>query len=143
MPESSEKLRGLLSDLKSRRPEEVMGEAATSSLVGATVMAAISTLALVLVMTVLMFVFVGPTAPTSDTTAQTVTPEPASVTPANDQSDAAADADPETDKQAEAEQPKDQTQQAVEAMGIGETADPDSEPDSLENRLDDLLKGIE
>ena len=32
---------------------------------------------------------------------------------------------------------------AIEAMGIGEAADPNSEPESLENRLDQILDGLE
>lgn len=137
--QSGDSLRGLIQNLVTRSPQEVMGDAATSSLWGSIVTAAVAMIGTIVVATVLIFFIFGPPqqkipTETKPIAATTVTPPveatvaTVSQTPSETTSEGTSDTEP---------------MDAAEAMGIGETKDPDAKPDTLDNRLDDLLKGLE
>lgn len=132
----ADEIRSMVANLKSRTPEEVMGQAATSNLLGSVVTAAIGTLGFVIAATVLVFVISGP----PEVKKETAAAEPA---PAAEPKSVATQAPAATTMVPPETEPKSDTDVAVEKMGIGETKDPDAAGDSLENRIDDLLKGIE
>ena len=137
---SGEELRSMVRDMKTRSPQEVMGEAATRSLMGSVVTAAVGVIGLLIVSTLGIFLVLGPPAinakPEAKPIASAVTadepiadPDAATETGQEDTEQTAPTADDQSD--------------AIEAMEIGETKDPDSATDSLDNRLDDLLQGLE
>lgn len=146
-------LRALVSELKPRSPQEVMGAAASSNLMASMFTAAATSIGLLCCATILMFSLgFGPANQPEST--QLVTAEP-SVSQSNAEvnangaqsrkpsataaaPDGISNLDPE-----EATQKDSVKGNAIEAMGIGEAAEPDSKPDSLENRLDKILDGLE
>ena len=151
---TANELRALVAELKPRSPQEVMGAAASSNLMASMFTAAFTGIGLLLCGTFLMF-FLGfgppPQADSSKSgtaeateTENTSTGVDAEV--AADQQPSAGDANA---KSIAADNPENKldnagsTDTAVEAMGIGEAADPDSKPESLENRLDRILEGLE
>ncbi len=138
-PQSADDLRSLVHDLRPRSPQEVMGEAASSSLVGSTVTAAVAGIGLVIGSTVLVFLLGGRPRPVEQPVA-TAAPTQAEPQPvADDDLPASAADDSTTEEPFEGGDPE----SAIEAMGIGEAKDPQSEPESLENRLDKILDGLE
>ena len=154
---TANELRALVAELKPRSPQEVMGAAASSNLMSSMFTAAVTGIGLLLCATILMFSLgFGPTAQAdskpsdvadasaTSTNSTNSTEKDADTAPATTSADQAAE--PETAATANSEnksQTSGSTDKAIEAMGIGETADPDSKPDSLENRLDKILDGIE
>lgn len=151
---TANELRALVAELKPRSPQEVMGAAASSNLMSSMFTAAVTGIGLLLCATILMFSLgFGPTAQAdskpsdaadASATSTNSTEKDADTATATTSADQAAE--PETaatDNSENKSQTSGSTAKAVEAMGIGETADPDSKPDSLENRLDKILDGIE
>ncbi len=133
---SGQELRDMVDNLHLRSPKDVMGEAASSSLLGSTMTAALSTVVLLLAFTVIVFVIGG--GPEKKTEAA-ATQAPSSPEPKALQTPAAA-----ITQQDSADQPaKTDTDAAIEAMGIGDAKDAESKPETLENRLDQLLDGLE
>ena len=139
--QSSDSLRGLVQSLVTRSPEEVMGSAATSSLWSSVVAAAAGMIGMIVVATVLIYFVFGPPELKARDEPQPAASVPVATTnPATDATAGGAAPAQATDAAASADSdPMD----AAEAMGIGETKDPDAKPDTLDNRLDDLLKGLE
>jgi hypothetical protein len=137
MANSNQQLRELVDSLHPRSPKEVMGEAASSSLLSSTVTAALSTVGLILGLTVIVFIVGGGPEQKTEAAATTTPAAAAEPTPA----EPAAPAEPSKPDAAATE--KADTEGAVEAMGIGDSKDPDSAPETLENRLDQLLDGLE
>ena len=149
---SANELRALVAELKPRSPQEVMGAAASSNLMASMLTATLTATALVVGATFLMFSLgFGPTASQetaqananqSDATEETANTD-AAQKPATEQASGSGQ-DPEEMADASASSPDaGATENAIEAMGIGEAAEPDSEPESLENRLDQILDGLE
>ena len=149
---SANELRALVAELKPRSPQEVMGAAASSNLMASMLTATLTAIALVVGATFLMFSLgFGPSASQetaqanlnqSDATEETVNTD-AAQKPATEQASGSSQ-DPEEMADASASSPDaGATENAIEAMGIGEAAEPDSEPESLENRLDQILDGLE
>ena len=149
---SANELRALVAELKPRSPQEVMGAAASSNLMASMLTATLTATALVVGATFLMFSLgFGPTASQetaqananqSDATEETANTD-AAQKPAAEQASGSSQ-DPEEMADASASSPDSgATENAIEAMGIGEAAEPDSEPESLENRLDQILDGLE
>lgn len=148
---TGEQLRSLVSDMKTRSPQEVMGAAATRSLMGSVVTAAVAMIGLLMLSTLAIFFIVGPPA-----IREKIEPKPVASAAASGTLIAEPDKAAETDSSAPDVEPtggqpaagqmnsKSATEpDPVQAMGIGETKDPDSNTDSLDNRLDDLLQGLE
>lgn len=149
---SANELRALVAELKPRSPQEVMGAAASSNLMASMLTATLTATALVVGATFLMFSLgFGPTASQetaqananqSDATEETANTD-AAQKPAAEQASGSSQ-DPEEMADASASSPDaGATENAIEAMGIGEAAEPNSEPESLENRLDQILDGLE
>lgn len=149
---SANELRALVAELKPRSPQEVMGAAASSNLMASMLTATLTAIALVVGATFLMFSLgFGPSASQetaqananqSDATEETANTD-AAQKPATEQASGSGQ-DPEEMADASASSPDaGATENAIEAMGIGEAAEPDSEPESLENRLDQILDGLE
>lgn len=151
---TANELRALVAELRPRCPQEVMGAAASSNLNSSMFTAAVTGIGLLLCATLLMFSLgFGPTAQTDSAKSNTAratenenntTGTEVDVTA--DQTPAGGDANAEsiaTDNPDISSEKGGSTNSAVEAMGIGEAADPDSKPDSLENRLDKILDGLE
>ena len=149
---SANELRALVAELKPRSPQEVMGAAASSNLMASMLTATLTATTLVVGATFLMFSLgFGPTASQetaqananqSDATEETANTD-AAQKPATEQASGSGQ-DPEEMADASASSPDaGATENAIEAMGIGEAADPNSEPESLENRLDQILDGLE
>ncbi len=149
---SANELRALVAELKPRSPQEVMGAAASSNLMASMLTATLTATALVVGATFLMFSLgFGPTASQetaqananqSDATEETANTD-AAQKPAAEQASGSSQ-DPEEMADASASSPDaGATKNAIEAMGIGEAAEPNSEPESLENRLDQILDGLE
>ncbi len=120
-----------------------MGEAASSSLLSSTITAALSTVGLILGLTVIVFIVGGgpeqkTEAAATSTPAAVAEPKPDDPAVAN-----AQQAKPETTATEKSDSAGGDTAGAVDAMGIGETKDPDTEPETLQNRLDQLLDGLE
>ena len=149
---SANELRALVAELKPRSPQEVMGAAASSNLMASMLTATLTATALVVGATFLMFSLgFGPTASQetaqananqSDATEETANTD-AAQKPAAEQASGSSQ-DPEEMGDASASSPDaGATENAIEAMGIGEAAEPNSEPESLENRLDQILDGLE
>ena len=149
---SANELRALVAELKPRSPHEVMGAAASSNLMASMLTATLTATALVVGATFLMFSLgFGPTASQktaqananqSDATEETANTD-AAQKPAAEQASGSGQ-DPEEMADASASSPDARaTKNAIEAMGIGEAAEPNSEPESLENRLDQILDGLE
>ena len=149
---SANELRALVAELKPRSPQEVMGAAASSNLMASMLTATLTAIALVVGATFLMFSLgFGPSASQetaqananqSDAIEETANTD-AAQKPATEQASGSGQ-DPEEMADASASSPDaGATENAIEAMGIGEAAEPDSEPESLENRLDQILDGLE
>ena len=149
---SSSELRDLVAELKPRSPQEVMGAAASSNLMASMLTATLTATALVVGATVLMFSLgFGPTA-SQETVQANANQSDATEGSTNTDLDQKAatelasgsSQDPEEMANASASAADaGATENAIEAMGIGEAADPNSEPESLENRLDQILDGLE
>lgn len=134
---SAQELRTLLEGLHPRRPEEVMGEAATSNLASSTITASIVGVLSMLALTLVMFV---------------ISPIPKEKSPASspesrpeDRSEPLSgvplpDAAPESTATAVQNTA---TETAIEAMGIGDATDPESSTEPLQSRIDELLDGLE
>ncbi|TWU26634.1 hypothetical protein Pla52o_04870 [Novipirellula galeiformis] len=135
---SADELRALVAGLQPRSPQEVMGQAASSSLIASTIMATLIGGLLIVVMTATVFLFASEPSPKKPTTevAKTMT-EQASVAPSKEPQASVTTAaqDPAV--------PKPATEAAVDAMGISETKDPNSSTEPLQSRLDKLLDGLE
>ena len=149
---SANELRALVAELKPRSPQEVMGAAASSNLMASMLTATLTATALVVGATFLMFSLgFGPSASQetaqananqSDASEETANTD-AAQKPAAEQASGSSQ-DPEEMADASASSPDaGATENAIEAMGIGEAAEPNSEPESLENRLDQILDGLE
>lgn len=149
---SANELRALVAELKPRSPQEVMGAAASSNLMASMLTATLTATALVVGATVLMFSLgFGPTA-SQETVQANANQSDATEGSTNTDLDQKAatelasgsSQDPEEMANASASAADaGATENAIEAMGIGEAADPNSEPESLENRLDQILDGLE
>lgn len=149
---SANELRALVAELKPRSPQEVMGAAASSNLMASMLTATLTATALVVGATVLMFSLgFGPTA-SQETVQANANQSDATEGSTNTDLDQKAatelasgsSQDPEEMANASASAgDAGATENAIEAMGIGEAADPNSEPESLENRLDQILDGLE
>ena len=151
---TANEIRALVAELKPHSPQEVMGAAASSNLMASMFTAAFTGIGLLLGGTFLMF-FLGfgpdPAADSANTgTAQAAeaenTPTGTDGQVATEEQPSAEDADAEslaTDSADNNPAQAGSTDTAIEAMGIGEAADPDSKPESLENRLDRILEGLE
>ncbi|MGI9466158.1 MAG: hypothetical protein ACR2OA_03450 [Rubripirellula sp.] len=153
---TANELRALVAELKPRSPQEVMGAAASSSLTASLFTAALTGIGLLFCATFLMFFLgFGPT-PSADA-AKSGTAQATESASDNNAPGAEADVDTEqnpsagdanveamaNDNRGSRSEPAGSTDTAVEAMGIGEAAEPDSKPESLENRLDRILEGLE
>lgn len=149
---SANELRALVAELKPRSPQEVMGAAASSNLMASMLTATLTAIALVVGATVLMFSLgFGPTA-SQETVQAKANQSDATEGSTNTDLDQRAATEPASGS---SQDPKEManasasaadagaTENAIEAMGIGEAADPNSEPESLENRLDQILDGLE
>ena len=149
---SANELRALVAELKPRSPQEVMGAAASSNLMASMLTATLTATALVVGATILMFSLgFGPTA-SQETVQANANQSDATEGSTNTDLDQKAatelasgsSQDPEEMANASASAADaGATENAIEAMGIGEAADPNSEPESLENRLDQILDGLE
>ena len=149
---SANELRALVAELKPRSPQEVMGAAASSNLMASMLTATLTATALAVGATVLMFSLgFGPTA-SQETVQANANQSDATEGSTNTDLDQKAatelasgsSQDPEEMANASASAADaGATENAIEAMGIGEAADPNSEPESLENRLDQILDGLE
>ncbi|MEM7557502.1 MAG: hypothetical protein AAF394_00130 [Planctomycetota bacterium] len=132
---SDPEIREYVASLKTRSPEEVMGDAATSKLSGSMLQSSAGWLGGLCVLTIVVFVLGGGPKPK----AESATANPA--TPAAEEQPLASDSgDGGTSEEAT---PQSNTEKAIDAMGIGETKDPDAKPDNIENRLDKLLDGLD
>ena len=149
---SANELRALVAELKPRSPQEVMGAAASSNLMASMLTATLTATALVVGATVLMFSLgFGPTASQETVQANANQSDATEGSTKTDLDQKAAtelasgsSQDPEEMANASASAgDAGATENAIEAMGIGEAADPNSEPESLENRLDQILDGLE
>jgi hypothetical protein len=128
---SADELRALVAGLHPRSPHEVMGEAATSSLVPSTLTATAIGSVMVIVSTLLVFLF-GPEPPTKSSA-----PVAAVATPV----EPATSVSPEPSVATKT--PESATDTAIEAMGIGEAKDPGTSTKPLQSRIDELLDGLE
>lgn len=141
-PTATGDLKQLLEGLQPRRPAEVMGEAATSSLVGSTITATLAICGFLIVGTVVVYAMGG--GPTDKAQAkaksQAVENEPPATSPANT---AAAESTSQPAVSDDAARNADDKSDAIEAMGIGETKNADADSKPLESRLDELLDGLE
>ncbi|MDB4644615.1 hypothetical protein OAF37_01020 [Rubripirellula sp.] len=150
---TANELRLLIAELKPRSPQEVMGSAASSSLMASMFTAAFTGIGILLGATFLTFALgLGPTNPSENARAADVednnttseaTSEDGNQTAGESQTAPGVVADVQNDSVSVDPDSVDATENAIEAMGIGESADPDSKPDSLENRLDKILDGLE
>ena len=145
---SANELRALVAELKPRSPQEVMGAAASSNLMASMLTATLTATALVVGATVLMFSLgFGPTASQQTVQAnanQSDATEGSTNTDLDQKAASGSSQDPKEMANASASAADaGATENAIEAMGIGEAADPNSEPESLENRLDQILDGLE
>jgi len=151
---TANELRALVAELKPRSPQEVMGAAASSNLMASMFTAALTGIGLLLCATFLMFSLgFGPTTQADSAKSGTAQATDNENTATGTEAEANTDNQPYGgDANAEsmaADNPDNNlekagsTDTAIEAMGIGEAADPDSKPDSLENRLDKILDGLE
>jgi len=140
--DAGDQLRSLISGLKTRSPHEVMGTAQNNSLVGSVITAALGLIGLMIGATVLVFAVFGPPAIREKREAAPI----ASAVPSAPATTADTDIAAETSTApADSNVPPGSGTESdpATAMGIGEAKDPDDSTDSLENRLDDLLKGLE
>jgi hypothetical protein len=159
---TANELRALVAELTPRSPQEIMGAAASSNLMASMLTAALTGLGILLCATLLMFSLgFDPNTQADSTKLDTANsgtensgtgqaPEITNTATGPETEDAAdqQSAQGDTNVNAKANTIPDkgsepQSANAIEAMGIGETADPDSKPDTLENRLDRILEGLE
>ncbi|NND99018.1 MAG: hypothetical protein HKN47_17010 [Pirellulaceae bacterium] len=139
-------VRALVQGLHTRSPHEVMGEAASSSLIGSVVTAAIALSVFLFVSTAIVFFAVGPPAARSKPEAEPIAAVPADNATAENLAtvgETTGSVDKAVEATARQETENSEVTTPVDAMGIGESKDADAAPDSLENRLDDILKGLE
>lgn len=149
-------LRALVAELKPRSPQEVMGASASSNLMVSMFTAAFTGIGLLLAATFLLFFLgFGPTqqadnaqasetgqaSSESETGSEVATA--ANVASSDPDSKDTATAGGDADDSGNSSENTNSTESAIEAMGIGDTAEPDSKPESLENRLDKILEGLE
>lgn len=150
---TANELRKLVAELKPRSPQEVMGSAASSSLMTSMFTAAFTGIGLLLGATFLMIALgLGPTNPSekaqaadgksTDTSSETSSAD-GNLTVEKPPTTPSVTADVQNDPDSGDLTEIDSTENAIQAMGIGESAAPDSKPDSLENRLDKILDGLE
>lgn len=134
----------MVREMKTRSPQEVMGEAATRSLMGSVVTAACGVIGLLIVSTLGIFFVLGPPAIRKKPEPKPIVSAAAAGTPiADPEAVAVADAGKSGGSGQAADPTEGIESDPVEAMGIGETKDPDSETDTLEKRLDNMLEGLE
>ncbi len=135
---SADDLRALVAGLHPRSPHEVMGEAATSSLVSSTLTATAFGSVVVIAMTLLVFFF----GPEPQSKSKSSAPVAAAVsTPVETAPSPATGNAPE--QSATTKKQESATDTAIEAMGIGEAKDPDTNTKPLQSRIDELLDGLE
>jgi len=150
-------LRDFIGKLKGKRPQEVMGTIAGSSLVQCTTLATIITVVGMAIFTVGPYLW-NKSRPAPTATAQAVpapAAAPAASTPAvasPAKNDAAAPVEPSKSDTAKGpaaapvanplEPSIDSKQKAIEKLGIGETKASDPKKNPLENSADDLLKDL-
>jgi len=136
---SAAELREFLGNLKGRSPEDVMGAVAQSNLVRSIGLATVGCLGLMAVLTIIPYLLRD--------SSSSVAANSSVAAPVKDDSATQADtrpaaADSRSDLQTEASAAAN-AREAVDKMGIGGAADPDSNPDKIDNRLDKLLDGID
>ena len=132
---SGDELRALVAGLHPRSPHEVMGEAATSSLVPSTLTATAMGSVMVIASTLLVFLL-GPEPPTKSSA-----PVAAVTTAVEPSPSTATSVSP--DQSVATKTPEEATNTAIEAMGIGEAKDPSTSTKPLQSRIDELLDGLE
>ena len=145
---TANELRSLVAELKPRSPEEVMGSAASSNLMRSMSTATLASVGLLVAATTVMFAAgFGPSdsagtpqATESDSVQADSAAETAEDTSAEDKTTTESTA---VASGSETAGGASSTESAVEAMGIGDAAAPDSDPATLENRLDKILDGLE
>ena len=149
---TANELRSLVAELKPRSPEEIMGSAASSNLMRSMSTATLaSVVLLVAATTVMLAAGFGPSdsAVTPQVNeSESVQADTASDTASDTAQDTATKDKTTTESTAVASSSEttgeaSSTESAIDAMGIGDAAAPDSEPESLENRLDKILDGLE
>ena len=151
---TANELRAIVAELKPRSPQEVMGAAASSNLMASMFTAALTGIGLLLCATFLMFSLgFGPTTQADSTKSGTAEATENENTATGTEAEAASNEQPSggdpSGESLAADNPDNKLEKAgskdkaIEARGIGEAADPDSKPDSLENRLDRILEGLE
>lgn len=123
-------LRKFLREMRGKSPQEMLGAVAQSDLVRSTLTAAGAMIVLLLVLTVVPFVW-------AKVNPKPVAAPPASAAPAPAEMPAAqTDAQPTP---AATPNPQD----IADTLGIGEQKPADPKVNPLENKADDLLKGLE
>lgn len=136
---SAAELQEFLSHLRGRSPEEVMGVVAQSGLIRSTLTATVGCVVLLAVFTVVPYALRD-----SAVTAKKDASAPSSNDSATTNADAAP-AESETagssDTTAASNEPD--LERAADAMGISGAAEADADTDSLDNKLEKLLDGIE
>ncbi len=133
-------LREFLGQLKGRSPQEVMGVVAQSSLVKGIATATIATAVILLLGTVVPYALYG--GPAAAQAADQNNTTSASVPSATDNADAAAVNQNETTAD-DTDKNTPDLERAARAMGIAQTKSADPETNPLDNKLDNLLDGIE
>jgi len=142
---TADELRSLVAELKPRSPQEVMGSAASSSLMSSMLTATFTSVGLSVAATVVMFALgAGP----ADSAAAPQVATDVADTKVTDAADPNTNSEPTTEPTVaatpdESNSDPDSMKTAIEVMGIGEAAAPDSKPETLENRLDRILDGLE
>ena len=133
---SAAELREFLTQLKGRSPEEVMGAVAQSNLIRSICIAMVGCVVLMAVFTIIPYlmrensVAAAPDSPPVVSASETI-PKP-------------TDANPNPNSTTKPESTKiTDPQKAIEKMGIGGTADPDANAETIDSRLDNLLDGID
>jgi len=139
-------LRALVAELKPRSPEEVMGSAASSNLMRSMSTATLASLGLLVAATTVMFAAGFGPSDSAGTPQVTESESGQADSAAETSGETATQDETTTDSTAAASETTDEgssTESAIDAMGIGDAAAPDSDPETLENRLDKILDGLE
>jgi len=139
-------LRALVAELKPRSPEEVMGSAASSNLMRSMSTATLASLGLLVAATTVMFAAGFGPSDSAGTPQVTESESGQADSAAETAGETATEDETTTDSTAVASETTDEgssTESAIDAMGIGDAAAPDSDPETLENRLDKILDGLE
>lgn len=134
---SAAELREFLAQLKGRSPEEVMGAVAQSNLIRSICIATVGCVALMAAFTIIPYLM-RDTSVVAASDAPTVVSNPAATTKHTDAKPADVQNEPKTESSGITDPKK-----AIEKMGIGGTADPDANAEKIDNRLDNLLDGID